>query len=351
VPTPHGVSLNIRRLGYVGYFQPLKNRLMTDTGAYLSRYQSSGGKVFVTEYYEKEQPGTLPHLPNWKQPPEPTEPHLAYKAWKPESSIRISDAILGDTKWLNWIETETTESGHKYFWITSYVWVYRTANMFSPVPCRALTIVTHCSIEQLHNVANMAAASDMVISVAVLVRKSIGRSLALIQRLRECSYDIARLVDVKLVFVDPSQEYDDYINNDTGGAEALSAIVKKASGMFSKFACQDVIGKGMALISSTSEAYTSYPFMLMQKIARRNIEAQYILPLEINMRPSVALCAFAQQELVVNELDGKHSRKTGFGHRAFVVPSMIVFDVVSFISPVEVLALPRTNMSHRPSTI
>jgi hypothetical protein len=167
----------------------------------------------------------------------------------------------------------------------------------------------------------MAVASDMVISVAVLVRESTGKSIALIQKLRECSPDINRLVDFTLVFTDPTHEYEDYIDPATGQMRAFNDIVKRAAETFTKHDCKSATARGMSLLQLGHGAF-EYPTAAMQRIARKAVSTEYVLPMEIDMVPSVVLCAFAKQELAANDVSKLHSHGAALAPRAFVVPSL-----------------------------
>jgi hypothetical protein len=145
--------------------------------------------------------------------------------------------------------------------------------------------------------------------------------------LRQCFPDVERLVDFTLVFKNSSQQYNDY-DKATGRARAFTELVKKAKDSFSQQGCLKMSKGISALIVQTPGSFV-YPTALMQRIAHRSALTEYVLPLEIGMRPSVALCAFAKQELVVDHVANVHDRGTGKGLRAFAIPGeYIVFGAV-----------------------
>jgi hypothetical protein len=214
-----------------------------------------------------------------------------------------------------------------------------------------VTITTHCSIENLHRIIDMAAASDMVISAAVLVRKSIGESVALIERLRTCFPDVERLVDFTLVITDPTHEYDDYIDKITGNARKFSDIVKKAKSGFQEVSCLQIAERvSLSRVLENRDSF-KYPTVLMQRIARRGVSTEHALLLEIDMRPSVALCAFAKQELTASDVAALQQHGIGHSLRAFVVPGVNGATVGISWSLSQGIPLRQTTPFHRRSAI
>jgi hypothetical protein len=160
----------------------------------------------------------------------------------------------------------------------------------------------------------MAASSDMLISAAVLLpRKELGISVALIERLCQCSDDVERLVDFTLVF--PSGEF---LDKRTQRPMEFEHLIRQVKDAFSTFSCEEVLRRGLALLNVVKESRTedvslAYPAPLMRRIARRAIESAYTLELELGMVPSLALCAVAVREIEKMQ-DGEEAL------RVFVVP-------------------------------
>ena len=241
----------------------------------------------------------------WHLRLEPPVPH-PYTAWMPDLSKVSSYAtssMLTRPDWLIRLPTVVSKRGHSYAVLSHFILASHMPTTFNPAPCRNVSIATHCSVDKLHHIAAMAEASDMVISVAVLVRKSIVYSLALIKRLRECSSDVERLVDFTLVFMTDHNEYQEYFKQNAGSKlESFSEMMEKNPQVFdSRSSCSDVLANGLSMVPPTllrNIGFTTiYPVALMQNIAQRSILSKYTLALEPNMLPSVALGAMFESAL------------------------------------------------------
>jgi hypothetical protein len=114
----------------------------------------------------------------------------------------------------------------------------------------------------------------------------------------------------------PEQEYEDYLDRFTGLPQPLANIVQLSRDTLSNYSCESVLERngelGVAHHYLGKTMYeSSYQEAMMHNIAMRGINTPFVLPLEPNMLPSVALCAFSSRDLSPQHYD-----------KAFVVPSM-----------------------------
>ena len=251
----------------------------------------------------------------WKRAAEPPQPHPAFTAWTPNVTAAGFDiTALQQPDWLNRLPAAAADhqgsSSSSHVVVPHFIVASRGATAYKPAPVRKVSIATHCSVDMLHRIAAMAEASDMVMSVSVLVQKSVGLSIALIKRLRECSADFERLVDITLVLMTRAGEYDDVKGN-----ASFADIVQQSSGAFTKRSCAKVFRRGFAMLVPHSAHATSYPAALMQRVAQQSVLAAYTLPLELSMVPSVALGAVVETALSI----APSQQSTSQAQAAFVV--------------------------------
>ena len=154
-----------------------------------------------------------------------------------------------------------------------------------------LTLATQCSIESVHEIKDMAEASDSRISAAVLILKHIGKSYQLVKRLRDCSPDIARKVDFHFVFADGPDLYADF-NVSTSHA-SFHDLAGAAAGVLDEHVCSDVLSRGMALLFDAHANYVSkgipYPVNLLRNVALRYVTTPHAMTLDIDLVPSVRI--------------------------------------------------------------
>jgi hypothetical protein len=151
-----------------------------------------------------------------------------------------------------------------------------------------LTLATQSSIESVHEIKDMAEASDSRISAAVLVLKHIGKSYQLVKRLRDCSPDIERKVDFHFVFADGPDLYADY-NVNTSHA-SFHDLAGAAAGVLDEHTCSDVLSRGIALLFDAHANYVSkgipYPVNLLRNVALRYVTTPHVMTLDIDLVPS-----------------------------------------------------------------
>ena len=151
-----------------------------------------------------------------------------------------------------------------------------------------LTLATQCSIESVHEIKDMAEASDSRISAAVLILKHIGKSYQLVKRLRDCSPDIARKVDFHFVFADGPDLYADF--NVSASHASFHDLAGAAAGVLNEHMCSDVLSRGMALLFDAHANYVSkgipYPVNLLRNVALRYVTTPHVMTLDIDLVPS-----------------------------------------------------------------
>ena len=250
----------------------------------------------------------------WLTRAEPPQPHPAFTAWTPNVTVAGFDiTALQQPDWLSRLPAATADhqgSSPSHVVVPHFILASRGATAYKPAPVRKVSIATHCSIDMLHRIAAMAEASDMVISVCVLVQRSVRLSIVLIKRLRECSADFERLVDITLVLMTRAGEYDDVKGN-----ASFADIVQQSSGAFAERSCAKVFRRGFAMLMPRPAHGTYYPAALMQRAAQQSVLSEYTLPLELSMVPSVALGAVFETALSITS----SQQSTSQAQAAFVV--------------------------------
>jgi hypothetical protein len=124
----------------------------------------------------------------------------------------------------------------------------------------------------------------------VLILNDIGKSHQLVQRLRECSPDIAHKVDFHFVFVtEPPGLYTDHGLN----KRSYSDLVADASGSFAQFSCEDVISKGFQLVFASAGKFAGrtipYPVNMLRNVALRYITTPHVMTLDGDLVPGPQL--------------------------------------------------------------
>jgi hypothetical protein len=165
-----------------------------------------------------------------------------------------------------------------------------------------VSLSTHCSIERVHHLVAMAEASDMFISVALHIKENIGVSFALVQRLRQCSRAVERLVDFHFVFSDGMDEYADY--SSFGKTKlSLTSIIKQSQQVFSRFSCSEVLSEGRDLIFH-SEKYQDAsntglwpPNNMLRNVAMRHVRTSHVMMIEAAIVPCASLGAIYESAL------------------------------------------------------
>jgi hypothetical protein len=194
------------------------------------------------------------------------------------------------------------------------------SDLMVPPPSKLLSLAVHGSANQAHHVAHVAASSDSVISFAVLAVKSIGASFALLQRLRECSLAVRRLVTFHVLFAETPNMYDDF--DPTQPAMSFRQLLKASQHLFSSAPCSDVLTRGFGVRFKDEAMYESkgeimrvrYPFNVLCQTAVENVHLPYVALIDIDLVPLPHLGAAVAAAVALYPSERRV---------AFVVPSLL----------------------------
>jgi hypothetical protein len=226
--------------------------------------------------------------------------------------------LLSNTHWLVDAPVRVIP-GSTYFKVLQGLFVHEQAISSKALP--DVTIATQYSLDSLHNVIDMAEASDIPISVSVLAQKKVGLSIELIKRFRSCFDAVASMVDFHLVLVDVKTRFYADIERSLKEPADLSTIIKPSEGAFDSFSCDQLRREGLAVIFGEGQNFKDkgipYPHNLLRNIALEAITTKYAIVLDGDFVPSAGFGAACTRVFVDLE-----SRGLNMSHLIVIAPGM-----------------------------
>jgi hypothetical protein len=137
------------------------------------------------------------------------------------------------------------------------------------------------------------------------------------------AFDVAKLVDFHIVFVDGPDIYSDFKANQPS-SQSYVHIVDAAQHIFRDIDCEDIISKGFANAVGVTANYEAkgvpYPVNLMRNVPRWYLRTPHVLMLDCDMIPSIDLAY--EYERAYDEYSREHAG-ADMGKVAFVAPGIM----------------------------
>jgi hypothetical protein len=157
----------------------------------------------------------------------------------------------------------------------------------------------------------------------VLVLKSVGLTVELIKRLRNCFESVARFVDFHVVLVDSKSDmYSDFKHDSASLMKTLLDVIGPSNGAFDLYTCEQVRQEGLGLKYGSSSNYQDkavpFPQNLLRNIALDAAKSKHGIVLDGDIVPSVGFGAAyirAFDELAAHGHNMSHSVVVAPGNR------------------------------------
>jgi hypothetical protein len=169
-------------------------------------------------------------------------------------------------------------------------YLFRASKTFTGYSAN-ITLGTQCSANFFHEIIPMADTAGVRISVAVLALHGVGVSVALVDRVRQCSPNVTEHVDVHLLLPDKLDVYYQDLNEKNVFQRNFEEVIDGHRGYFDDISCDRILEKGMGVSFGSHPKFVNhsipFPVNLLRKIAMRYTITKHVMMLDIDFAVSV----------------------------------------------------------------
>jgi hypothetical protein len=168
-------------------------------------------------------------------------------------------------------------------------YLFRASKTFTGYSAN-ITLGTQCSANFFHEIIPMADTGGVRISVAVLALHGVGVSVALVDRVRQCSSNVAERVDVHLLLPDRLDMYYRDLNENNVFQRNFYEVTEEHRGYFDDISCDRILEKGMGVKFGTHLKFVNhsiwFPQNLLRKLAMQYTITKHVMMLDIDFAVS-----------------------------------------------------------------
>jgi hypothetical protein len=153
-----------------------------------------------------------------------------------------------------------------------------------------ITLGTQCSANFFHEIVPMADTGGVRISAAVLAVHGVGISVALIDRVRQCSPSVTERVDVHLLLPDRLDIYYQDLNERNVFQRNFYDMIDGHHGYFDNVSCESILEKGMGVSFGAHLKFVNhsipFPTNALRKIAMQYTITKHVMMLDVDFAVS-----------------------------------------------------------------